>query len=80
MRSGSTTLPVQTSNQKARGIRIIANSLFRELVSQGYSQSHVISLTSELLELITTSMRSTRRQTLDLVGPPLPEDAPETDP
>jgi hypothetical protein len=69
MRSGSTTLPVQTSNQKARGIRIIANSLFRELVSQGYSQSHVISLTSELLGLITTSMRSARSQA-----------APETDP
>lgn len=52
-----TTLSLQDSADRARAIHIIASSLFRELISHGYSPSHVIDLTSELLELLTTSIR-----------------------
>jgi hypothetical protein len=38
-------------------VRIIAKSLLREMLSQGYSASHVVRLTSELLGLLTDSIR-----------------------
>ncbi|WP_164016420.1 hypothetical protein [Pyxidicoccus trucidator] len=80
MRSFGKTLPDQTSNEKAQGIRIIASSLFRELVAHGYSQSHVISLTSELLELLTASLERARGQPRDGALASLLEDTPDTDP
>ena len=80
MRSYGKTLPDPTSNEKAQGIRIIACSLFRELVAHGYSQSHVISLTSELLELLTASLESARGQPGDGALTTVREDAPDTDP
>ncbi|MDC0707441.1 hypothetical protein POL68_03065 [Stigmatella sp. ncwal1] len=57
-----TTLPLQSAEDRTRGPRIIANSLFRELVSHGYSTSQIIELTSELLTLLTASMRSEERE------------------
>jgi hypothetical protein len=80
MRSFGKTLPDPTSNQKAQGIRILASSLFRELVAHGYSQSHVISLTSELLELLTASLQSARDQPGGGELATLLEDAPDTAP
>lgn len=55
----SPTLPPRTPDERHRAVRIIARSLFRELHSSGYAPSHVIDLTSELLELLTDSIRST---------------------
>lgn len=78
MRSFGKSLPDQTSNEKAQGIRIIARSLFRELIAHGYSQSHVISLTSELLELLTASLQSARDQPGDGALTILQDDAPDT--
>lgn len=50
--------PPGTPDERQRAIRIIARSLFRELHSSGYTPSHVINLTAELLELLTDSMRN----------------------
>jgi hypothetical protein len=63
----STAPDLQNAVERTRAIHIIASSLFRELISHGYSPSHVIDLTSELLELLTTSIRSAGDKTTECV-------------
>ena len=74
----STTHPVQTTHDQSRGIPILASSLFRELIAHGYSPSHVIRLTSELLELLTASMRSAGAREQDCVATALHEELRES--
>ena len=45
------------STEQRKAVRIMANSMFRQFVSSGYSQSQIIDFTSELLELVTDSIR-----------------------
>jgi len=47
----------QPPEDRHRSIRILANSLLKELLSHGYSASHVVRLASELLGLLTNSIR-----------------------
>ena len=49
---------VATSTERNKAIRIMANSMFRQFMSSGYSQSHIIDFTSELLQILTESLRS----------------------
>ena len=43
------------NNEKA--LRIIARSLFRELKDYGYSPHQIVSLSSELISLVTTDIQ-----------------------
>ncbi|MGZ3459893.1 MAG: hypothetical protein ACXU86_15470 [Archangium sp.] len=36
----------------------MANTMFRQLQSNGYSQSNIIDFTSEILQILTDSLRS----------------------
>lgn len=40
-----------------RAIKILAKSIFKELKSHGYETRQIVSLSSELLELVTSSFR-----------------------
>ncbi|HEX5751620.1 MAG TPA: hypothetical protein VFZ09_35690 [Archangium sp.] len=40
-----------------RALQIIARSLFRELRAHGYTPHHVISLSTELIELVTDGLK-----------------------
>nr|ASV46864.1 hypothetical protein [uncultured bacterium] len=48
----------QASINQRRAVRIMAKALFQEFQRNGYSESHVIDFTSELLELLTESLRA----------------------
>lgn len=43
-------------NQKA--MRIIARSLFKELKQNGYDSSEIVTLSSELISLVTSDLRA----------------------
>jgi hypothetical protein len=56
---GAMALATQTTSRPAtRGISILARSIFKEMLDQGYDKQHVIGLSSELLELVSTEMRT----------------------
>lgn len=42
---------------EARGIRILAKSVHRELKHAGYERSDMVAFTNALLELVTTDLR-----------------------
>ncbi len=46
-----------STEERHKSIRIMANSMFRQLKSNGYSRSHIIDFTSELLQLLTDSLQ-----------------------
>jgi hypothetical protein len=48
----------QASVQQRRAVRIMAKALFQEFQRNGFSESHVIDFTSDLLELLTESLRT----------------------
>ena len=47
----ATTLPRDRSTD-VKGVNILARSLFRQMREQGYSAEQIISLSSELIELV----------------------------
>ena len=52
----------QTERTQARGerekaLKILAKSIFRELRTQGYDAREIVSLSTELLSLITTDIK-----------------------
>jgi hypothetical protein len=44
-----------------RALAILAKTMFKELRASGYSERDVIALASELLEIVTTEVRSRRQ-------------------
>ncbi|HVP68826.1 MAG TPA: hypothetical protein VMT17_16360 [Anaeromyxobacteraceae bacterium] len=42
----------------AKGTRILAKSLFKELRASGYTANQVLSLSTELIDLVTQDLRS----------------------
>lgn len=52
-------ISVQANHDKA--LKIIAKSLFRELKEHGYDCRQIVSLSSELLSLVTTDLRKRDR-------------------
>ena len=55
-------LPNETSrnaNTDERGVSILARSLFKEMRTQGYSPDQIVSLSSELIELVREDLRAT---------------------
>lgn len=59
------TIPHLLRKDHSRAIQIIARSLFRELRSHGYTPHHVITLSTELIQLVT-----------DMVKEPPPDPVP----
>ena len=41
-----------------RSLKIIAKSLFKELKANGFDNRHIVSLSTELIGLVTTALRS----------------------
>lgn len=41
----------------ARGVRILAKSVYRELRNSGHSRTDVVAFTNAVLELVTTELR-----------------------
>jgi hypothetical protein len=54
------------SGQEVKGTRILAKSLFKELRGNGYSPNQILSLSTELIDLVTQDLRA------DQAGPPAP--------
>jgi len=46
-----------------RSLKIIAKSLFKELKANGFDTRHIVSLSSELIGLVTTELRSSQDST-----------------
>jgi hypothetical protein len=44
-------------NQHDRSLKILAKSLFRELKANGYDTRHIVSLSTELISLVTSELR-----------------------
>jgi hypothetical protein len=47
----------EQAEERHHGIRMLAKTLLRELLLSGYSATHVVRLASELLGLLTESIR-----------------------
>ena len=45
------------STTSDRGLRIIARSLYKELRQNGFDQRQIVSLSTELLGMVTTELR-----------------------
>jgi hypothetical protein len=54
------------SGQEVKGTRILAKSLFKELRGNGYSPNQILSLSTELIDLVTQDLRA------DHAAPPAP--------
>jgi len=50
--------PSRDTNTDERGVSILARSLFKEMRTQGYSPDQIVSLSSELIELVREDLRS----------------------
>ena len=47
-------------SQQEKALKIIAKSLFRELKDNGYDSRQIVSVSSELLSLVTSDLRINR--------------------
>jgi hypothetical protein len=45
-------------NGQDRSLKIIARSLFKELKANGFDNKHIVSLSTELIGLVTSALRS----------------------
>jgi hypothetical protein len=45
------------AGQHDRSLKIIAKSLFKELKANGYDSRHIVSLSTELISLVTSDLR-----------------------
>ena len=50
------------TGQDVKATRILAKSLFKELRGNGYSPNQILSLSSELIELVTQDLRSEQEE------------------
>ena len=56
MEQASSTQNGRLSPVDARGIRILAKSVYRELKNSGHSRSDIVAFTNAVLELVTTEI------------------------
>jgi hypothetical protein len=47
----------QARGEREKALKILAKSIFRELRTQGYDAREIVSLSTELLSLITTDIK-----------------------
>lgn len=50
----------ETTNRDPRAVKVVAKSIYRELVDGGFSESDVMALAGELLSLVATGVASKR--------------------
>lgn len=50
--------PEATVADKNKAVRILAKSIFRELTAQGYNEKQIVSLATELISEVTTTIAS----------------------
>jgi hypothetical protein len=50
------------TGQDVKATRILAKSLFKELRGNGYSPNQILSLSSELIELVTRDLRADQEE------------------
>jgi hypothetical protein len=48
----------QTTSAQQRALRILAKSVYRELKASGYARNDMIAFTTELLDLVSTELKS----------------------
>lgn len=49
-----------TTTERQRGVQILAKTLYRDLISQGYAASDIVNLATQLLAQITERKEATR--------------------
>ena len=49
--------PVDAAAERQRGVRILAKSLFTDLLRNGFEVAHIVALSTELLDLTTDLLR-----------------------
>jgi hypothetical protein len=59
----------------AKGTRILAKSLFKELRTSGYTGNQILSLSTELIDLVTQDLRAQGTSATAVVEEPRPERA-----
>lgn len=56
-----------------KGTQILAKSLFKELRGNGYSTNQILSLSTELIELVTQNLKDEHARTAAVHTPPANE-------
>lgn len=51
-----------SAEDRARAIKILARSIYREMTLQGYGARQVVALSTELLDLVAAELNGRRRQ------------------
>jgi len=51
---------IEVSGERNRAVRILAQTIFRELRNNGYTPQQIVGISSELIGLITSEMRPDR--------------------
>jgi hypothetical protein len=55
--------PVMTEREaKTRAVKILAKSLYRDLETQGFDETQIVALATELISEVTTKMSRTGKQ------------------
>ena len=51
-------MAIDVSRERNKAVKILAQSIFRELRNNGYTPQQIVGISSELIGLITSEMRS----------------------
>ncbi|MFT3692579.1 MAG: hypothetical protein QM831_05520 [Kofleriaceae bacterium] len=51
---------------KARAVKILAKSIYRDLEAQGFDEKQIVSLATELISEVTSKMTSSRASSPDI--------------
>ena len=51
---------IEVSGERNKAVKILAQSIFRELRNNGYTPQQIVCISSELIGLITSEMRPER--------------------
>jgi hypothetical protein len=50
-------VPAVAANDQQRAVEILARSIFKELIRNGYKTPHLVALTTEILDLAADALR-----------------------
>jgi hypothetical protein len=54
---GSLITPATPARKYDKSLKILAKSIFRELKENGYDSRHIVSLSTELISLVTSDLK-----------------------
>lgn len=52
--------PMNDREAKARAVKILAKSIYRDLEAQGFDEKQIVSLATELISEVTTKISTTK--------------------